>query len=127
MSGKIRFGKMRMATLAVAVTMTLSGMALAQEGYRVYDRDDYGYRRFDRDDYGYNRAAFRIAQDFGYEDGSLIARQDIAKAKPYNPNPRGGFKHEDHGYRREYGDKYAYREAYGHAYRQGYERTFRRY
>ena len=47
------------------------------------------------------RTAFRVARDFGYEDGSWVARRDIAEAKPYNPFPRGGFKHEDHGYRRE--------------------------
>jgi hypothetical protein len=118
-------GKIRLATLVVAATMALSGLALAQDGH-FYDRD-YGYRHYDRDDYGYNRTAFRVARDFGYEDGSWVARRDIAEAKPYNPFPRGGFKHEDHGYRREYSDKYAYREAYARAYREGYERAFRRY
>lgn len=110
-------GKIRVATLAIAATITLSGLATAQDYYRFYDRD-YGYRHYDRDDYGYNRTAFRVARDFGYEDGSWVARRDIAEAKPYNPFPRGGFKHEDHGYRREYGDKYAYREAYARAYRE---------
>jgi len=97
-------GKIRVATLAIAATIALSGLATAQDYYRFYDRD-YGYRHYDRDDYGYNRTAFRVARDFGYEDGSWVARRDIAEAKPYNPFPRGGFKHEDHGYRREYGDK----------------------
>jgi hypothetical protein len=123
---EIMSGRITIATLVVAVTMAFSGLAVAQDGYRAYDRDDYGHRFYDRDDYGYGREAFRVARDFGFEDGSWIARQDIAKAKPYNPDPRGGFRHEDHGYRREYGDKYAYREAYAHAYREGYARAFRR-
>ena len=114
---KIMRRKITMMALAATLTMAFSGLALAQEGYRFYDRDGYGY----------GRAAFRVAQDFGFEDGSFTARQDIAKAKLYNPNPRGSFKHEDHGYRREFGDKYEYREAYARAYRQGYDRIFRRY
>jgi hypothetical protein len=122
---KIMWRKMKTAAVAATLMMAFSGLALAQGGYRFYDRD--GYRSYDRDDYGYGRAAFRVAQDFGFGDGSLTARQDIARGKPYNPSPRGSFKHADHGYRREFGDKYEYREAYARAYRQGYDRIFRRY
>jgi hypothetical protein len=114
---KMMWRKMKMAAAAATLTMAFTGLALAQDGYRFYDRDNYGY----------GRTAFRVAQDFGFEDGSFTARQDLVRAKPYNPNPRGSFKHADRGYRREFGDKYEYREAYARAYRQGYDRIFRRY
>ncbi len=58
-----------------------------------------------------------------------MAREDIAKGKPYNPNPRGRYDDEDHGYRREYGrreygDKNAYKAQYANGYRAGYESVF---
>jgi len=101
--------------LAVGLVVGLGGLASAQDGYHYYDRDDYRY------------GGLRVARDFGAEDGSLVARQDLAKRKPFQPLPRGKYAHEDHGYRHEFGDKYAYEEAYARAYQQAYERTFRRY
>lgn len=108
---------MRVAGLALAVAMASSGVALAQGGYHHYDRDDYGYSR--------ERA--RIARDVGYQDGSRVGREDFARRKPYNPYPRGKYAHEDHGYRREFGDRYAYMARYARAYQEAYERAFRRY
>lgn len=106
----------RLAALAVALIIPLSALASAQDGYRYYNRDDYRYER-----------SFRVARDFGFEDGSQVAREDMYKAKPFNPYPRGKYGHEDHGYRHEYGDKFSYQEAYARAYQQAYERAFRRY
>jgi hypothetical protein len=106
----------RLAALSVAMIISASALASAQDGYRYYDRDDSRYE-----------GSFRVARDFGFEDGSRVAREDMYKAKPFNPNPRGKYTHEDHGYRREYGDKFSYEEAYARAYQQGYERVFRRY
>jgi len=107
-------------TVALAVTMIVAGggFAAAQDGYH-YDRGNYGY-----DD---DRASLRAARDIGAADGALVARQDLAHGKPYNPYPRGKYAHRDHGYRHEYGDKYAYMESYANGYRNGYERTFQRY
>ena len=107
----------RLAALAVAFIAAPSGMAAAQDGYHWDGRVDYGY----------DRASLAVARDFGYEDGSRVARQDLLKAKPYDPYPRGKYAQEDHGYRREYGDKYAYEEVYSRAYQQGYQRAFRRW
>ncbi len=85
---------------------------------RVYDRGSYGYHQpWFRGNGGYN---------IGYQDGSSVARQDVADGKPYNPNPRGRYDDEDHGYRREYGDKHTYQTQYANGYRAGYESTFGR-
>jgi hypothetical protein len=70
----------------------------------------------DRGGYGDN-----IAYRFGYEDGSSVAREDVYKRKPYNPNPRGKYDDEDHGYRRENGNKNQYKADYANGYRTGYE------
>jgi hypothetical protein len=107
---------LKTATLALALTMASAGVAVAQDG-RYYDRDDYSY----------GRERNRIARDVGYEDGTQVGREDFARRKPYNPYPRGRYAHEDHGYRREYGDRYAYMSQYARAYQEGYERACRRY
>ncbi|HUJ96115.1 MAG TPA: hypothetical protein VLW84_12665 [Terriglobales bacterium] len=117
--GIIRRRTVKMAALALALAMILivglRQSASAQDGYHYFDRVDY------RD------GSLRVARDFGAEDGSLVARQDLAKGKPFQPYPRGKYAHEDRGYRNEFGDKYAYEEAYARAYQQAYEHTFRRY
>lgn len=73
----------------------------------------------------YGRGTYRgwsdIAFNFGYQDGASVAREDIYKNKPYNPNPRGKYDDADHGYRSKYGDKSAYRAQYSNGYRAGYE------
>jgi hypothetical protein len=115
-----------------------AGIAAAQEG-RYYDHDDYRYdnRQYDHDDYRYqnnygngydDRGGFRQgmheAREFGLRDGSAVAREDMFRGKPFNPNPRGRFDDADHGYRREFGSKHEYREHYIDAYRQAYQNTF---
>ena len=56
-----------------------------------------------------------------------MAREDIAKGKPYNPNTRGKYNDRDGGYQSAYGDKNAYKVQYANGYRAGYEATFGRY
>ena len=92
----------KMAALVLAVAIASSGVARAQDGRSYYDRDDSGYLR----------PRIRIAWDLGYQDGSRVARQDFTDRKPYDPYPRGKYSHEDHGYRGEYGDRYAYMNQY---------------
>jgi len=82
------------------------------EGYR----NDYRPGAYSYDNTGYN---------IGYQDGSSVAREDIWKNKPFNPNPRGKYDDMDHGYRREYGDKNYYKSQYAAGYRTGYENAFR--
>lgn len=75
---------------------------------------------------GYRDPALRVAHDNGFEDGSLVGRQDLFHGKAFQPFPRGKYAHEDRGYHREYGDKFAYEQEYANAYRAGYMRAFRR-
>lgn len=89
-----------------ALALTLGSAAEAQNGYRD--------------------PALRVARDNGFEDGSLVGRQDLFHGKAFQPFPRGKYAHEDRGYHREYGDKFAYEQEYANAFRAGYVRAFRR-
>jgi hypothetical protein len=74
----------KLAGLALAIAMGGSGLALAQDGYRYYDRDDhYGYNNH----YGYNDSGLRIARSTGYDDGSRVAYHDLTHRNPFNPYP----------------------------------------
>lgn len=112
----------RMAMLGLAV---LVGSSFASAQDWRYDHDDYRYDR----GYGYDnfRDCWRIAHEIGYRDGSQVAREDNWYGKPYNPYPRGRYAWADRGYRREYGDRNAYRERYSDGYRDGYVAAFRGY
>lgn len=74
----------------------------------------------------YRDPALRVAHVNGFEDGSLVGRQDLFHGKAFQPFPRGKYAHEDRGYHREYGGKFAYEQEYANAYRAGYVRSFRR-
>ena len=109
-----------MATLGLAVVI---GSSLASAQDWRYDRDDSHYDR----GYGYDhyRHGLRAAHETGYRDGLEVAREDTWRGKPYNPNPRGKYAWADRGYRREFGDRNAYRERYADGYRDGYMAAFR--
>ncbi|HEY7351271.1 MAG TPA: hypothetical protein VH596_00765 [Terriglobales bacterium] len=112
----------RTFTTAVMLLTMLAGAAgiAAAQDYRYYDRDQYQY--YGRQDF---RAGMRVARQFGFRDGNAVAREDMWRGKPFNPNPRGPYDDADHGYSRLYGSRHQYREAYAQAYREGYQRTFR--
>lgn len=122
--------KLRNAALMIAVLAGSAGLAAAQ-GW--YGGDDYRYGNGQysygyNDGYGYNfRMLTRVARDFGFRDGSQVAREDTWRGKPFNPNPRGPYDDADHGYRRRLGDKHTYRQIYSEAYRRGYQSAFRGY
>ena len=114
----------RITTLGLAV---LVGSSFANAQNWGYDRDDY---RYDRGyGYGYDnfRHGLRVAHEVGYRDGLRVAREDTWHGKPYNPNPRGKYAWADRGYRRDFGDRNAYRERYADGYRDGYMAAFRGY
>jgi hypothetical protein len=113
--------KLRNTALALAVLAGSVGVAAAQD-YRYYDRDGYRYERGYR---GGFREGMRAARQTGFQDGAQVAREDMWRGKPFNPNPRGRYDDADHGYRREYGDRHEYREHYSASYREGYQSTFR--
>jgi len=125
--------KLKTAILSFAILGVTVGVAAAQ-GYGYYNRDgQYGYWRYDRDDYygysGYDRGDFRrgmqVAHTIGFEDGEQQAREDMWKAKPFNPYPRG-HNHADRGYSRDFGNVQTYRQNYANAYAEGYSSVFRR-
>lgn len=119
--------KLRMAAMAVTLLAGSVGIAAAQD-YRNYDRDDYSRynnyygNRYDRDDF-YRGA--RVARSIGFEDGEAQAHEDMWRAKPFNPYPRG-HNHADRGYTRDFGNRQQYRQQYAGAYQQGYSRAFHR-
>lgn len=102
-----------------------------QEGYRNGFHEAYrgtaGSEDGDRDDW--HGAGWRqddVAYRLGYEDGTMAARSDLERGKPYNRKPRGRYEDRDHGYRREYGDKKRYQAEYTDGYRAGYSDNYRR-
>lgn len=113
--------RFKIAALTLGLMAGTVGMAAAQD-YRYYDRDDYGYHSYDRDDF---RQGMREAREFGSRDGASVAREDMWKGKPFNPNPRGRFGGADDGYRHEFGSKHDYCATYAQAYREAYENAFR--
>jgi hypothetical protein len=122
--------KFTMAALALTVLAGTAGYAAAQD-YRYYDRDDnryydrYDNRDYDRYDGRYSRRGIHVAREIGFRDGAAVAREDMWRGKPFNPNPRGRYDDADHGYRHEFGNRHEYREHYSAAYRAGYQNTFR--
>ncbi len=115
------------------------GIAKGRHEGRENDPNDFRSREWESASRGYQpwmgplslfrlgyREGYRAGFQAGYQDGSSVARQDVADGKPYNPNPRGRYDDEDHGYRREYGDKHTYQTQYANGYRAGYESTFGR-
>jgi hypothetical protein len=113
--------KLTLATMVLAMVASSAGFAAAQD-YRCGDRDDNRY--YDGNDSF--RRSLDVARDFGFRDGASVAREDMWKNKPFNPNTRGRYDDADDGYRREFGDKHEYREQYSAAYRDGYNSIFRR-
>ena len=102
-----------------------SGFNHEQQGWRGGRDDRYrndGYRG--NGYYGNNAYDSRVGYDTGYQDGTTMAREDLYKNKPFNPNPRARFEDRDHGYHREYGDKNSYKAEYTDGYRAGYQSAF---
>ena len=140
--------KGRMAACALFATLTLSGLAVAQDrdddqnrdqdrcvyqdrdGYQDRDRDDRrvyrdqdGDRDRDGDRYGNQGYGYRggnAARSWGYRDGQDAARGDSRVGKSYNPRPRGRYEDRDRGYKNFMGNVRTYRQQYDQAYREGY-------
>jgi flagellar biosynthesis/type III secretory pathway protein FliH len=69
---------------------------------------------------GYNDLAFTT----GYNDGYEAGLDDGRDRRRNDPIAEGRFRSADHGYRREYGTREAYKIRYRDAFRQGYERGY---
>ena len=97
-----------------------SGFASVRPAFRSPDGDG--------DEFHYQRNGYSgsVGYQIGYQDGTTVAREDLAKNKRFDPNPRGPYDDRDHGYRREYGDKNYYKQQYSDGYRAGYQAVFDR-
>jgi flagellar biosynthesis/type III secretory pathway protein FliH len=95
-----------------------SGYASVRPAFRGSDPDDFHYQR--------NGYSGSVGYQIGYQDGATVAREDLAKNKRFDPNPRGPYEDRDHGYLREYGDKNYYQQQYSDGYRAGYQAVFDR-
>ncbi len=113
--------RLRLATTVLAIVARGAGFAAAQD-YRYGARDDNRYYARDNS----FRRSLDMARDFGFRDGAEVAREDMWKNKPFNPNPRGRYDDADRGYRSQFGDKHEYREQYSATYRDGYNSVFHR-
>ena len=104
--------QMRMAAYAVAVTVMLSGLALA------YDRDgDDDYHRGNAAqtrDYGYQN---------GYKDGLRKGRHEGKENDPYDFRSPG-WERADHGYKSWMGPYDFFRDGYRDGYHVGFESGF---
>ncbi len=96
-----------------------------ESGYR----GDGGWRGHDGDrddDYGYRGAGYGLnaARQNGYQDGINDGARDRQTGHSYRPGHDDNYRHADHGYIPNYGNKnyykQAYRDAYIRAYQQGY-------
>jgi len=83
--------------------------------------------RSDRDAEGYpNWGTGDVAFDTGYRDGLGAGQKDLRDRKDYRPEKHDSFEDADHGYRRNYGSKDDYKQAYKKGFLRGYEDAFNR-
>ncbi len=98
-------------------------------GYRDRDRNrdrdrdrDRDYR--DRDPYRNNNYLRRLAADNGFQSGLEHGQKDRRRNHRYDYTDSDSFRHADHGYRREYGDKEEYRRIFRDAFIRGYNQGY---
>lgn len=67
----------------------------------------------------------RIGSDWGFHDGLKKGYYAALKRKSYYPEKYGKFHHADHGYKKRYGSKFLYRQAYRDSFVRGYRSGYR--
>lgn len=103
---------LKLAAYAVAVTLVLSGLALAHD-----DDDDYrGYQ-------GNSAQAHQYGYDNGYRDGQRHGREEARENDPNDFRTRD-YDHADRGYQSWMGSKDRFRDGYRDGYRRGYQEAF---
>ena len=96
--------------------------AVAQAQYRD-NRGGYGRN----DPYGYGRDMYRVAEEYGYNDGLRRGSEDSRDRDRYNPEKSGDYKKATNGYDSDYRDKESYKRAYRDAFLRGYDEGYYRY
>jgi hypothetical protein len=92
------------------------------------DRGVYG-----RGNGGYGGYGANAAQQYGFQDGINDGARDRRTGHSNRPTQDSNYKHADHGYNSNYGDRNYYKQAYRQAYERGYQEgyisggTWRRY
>jgi hypothetical protein len=67
-----------------------------------------------------------VAMDTGYRDGLSAGAKDFRERKDYRPEKHDSYEDGDHGYRKAYGSKDQYKEAYRKGFLRGYDDAFNR-
>ena len=98
---------------------------------KVYSLDDnYDPDRVPRseaDARGYENWGYSdVALDTGYRDGLSAGSKDFRERKDYRPEKHDSYEDGDHGYRKAYGTKDQYKEAYRKGFLRGYDDAFNR-
>lgn len=105
------------ATGLIAASM-LAVPAPSQAGVNIGIRIDRGSRYYD---------AGRIAYNRGYEDGYHEGEKDGRHGDRFGFWDEGRYRGGDHGYRRSYGPRWEYANAYRRGFEAGYRRAFESY
>lgn len=70
------------------------------------------------------RASTTGPERYGYDDGLANGRHDKAKGNKFKPTDGDMYKHGDHGWSADFGDKDHYKQLYRQAYTKGYEQGY---
>jgi hypothetical protein len=92
---------------------------------RDYDDDRWGRDRDNRDGRNDRQDIYRIAQQNGYQDGLRSGQQDRRYNRRSDYRGTDEYRNAVNGYRREFGDRNVYQQAYRDSFRRGYEEGYR--
>ena len=65
-----------------------------------------------------------IPARYGYDDGLAQGQKDKEKGESFRPTTGDFYKHSDHGWSADYGDKEHYKQVYRQAYAKGYQEGY---
>ena len=98
------------------------------------DRDnDQRYERNRRDDNGsygnngYGNNVYRMAQQYGYQDGLNKGAEEAREGDRYNPQGTSPYRSASNGYDRSYGNREQYKQIYRQAFLQGFDQGYNQY
>lgn len=115
--------------LGIVLSLVFGFLFLSSTDASAQYRDNDGYGRNDR--YGNNRRSgnemYRVAQDYGYNDGLRSGAEDLRDRDRYNPENSSEYRKATNGYDSYYRNKDEYKRAYRDAFLRGYDEGYNRY
>lgn len=106
----------------------------SNDDYNRGDRNtDQRYERNRRDNNGYygnngyGNNFYRIAQQYGYQDGLNKGAEEAREGDRYNPQSTRPYKSATNGYNQSYGNREQYKQVYRQAFLQGFDRGYNQY